>query len=205
VGAGTGLGVAVLVWTDGAYRVYPSEAGHSDFAPADAVQDALGRFLRQKFGHVSNERVVSGQGLPSILEFLCETDAAEPSAELQQALRQRDRARAISGLALSGRDPLAARALDIFASAYGGFAGNMALTTLGHGGVYIAGGIAPKIAAKLEDGGFMRAFRAKGRFQKLMETFPVKVVMNDQVGLHGALSAAGREARAAVLQRFQSA
>jgi glucokinase len=196
VGAGTGLGVAILLFQDGAYRVHASEAGHGDFAPGDAMQDALVRYLRGRFGHVSYERVVSGQGVPAILEFLASTQSCSPSRELMEAMAQGDAARAVTQFALEDRDAAAVRALDLFASAYGAFAGNMALTALAHGGVFIAGGIAPKIAWKLGDGTFMRAFCAKGRFQKLLETIPVHVVMNEQVGLYGALLEAGRAAAA---------
>jgi glucokinase len=194
VGAGTGLGVAWLLCVEGRYRVYPSEAGHGDFAPGDPVQDAFGHYLRGRFSHVSSERVLSGRGLPSILDFLRDTQGAVPSAALTEAMANGDAARAITHCALVRGDPVALRVLDIFASAYGAFAGNMALAVLAHGGVYIAGGIAPKIASKLQDGAFMRAFTAKGRFQQLLETMPVKVVMNDQVGLYGALAEAARAA-----------
>jgi glucokinase len=111
-------------------------------------------------------------------------------------MAQGDAAQAVTQFALEDRDPVAVRALDLFASAYGAFAGNMALTALAHGGVFIAGGIAPKIASKLGDGTFMRTFCAKGRFRKLLETIPVHVVMNEQVGLYGALLEAGRAAAA---------
>lgn len=191
VGAGTGLGVALLLCLDGRYRVYPSEAGHGDFAPGDTVQDALVAHLRKRFSHVSYERVLSGRGLPSILEFLRQTEGSAPSAELSEALAQDDPAKAITRFALEERDVAAMRALDIFASAYGAFAGNMALASLAHGGLFIAGGIAPKIIAKLRDGTFVRAFCAKGRFQSLLETIPIRVVMNDEVGLYGALAEAG--------------
>jgi glucokinase len=196
VGAGTGLGVAILLFQDGAYRVHASEAGHGDFAPGDAMQDALVRYLRERFGHVSYERVVSGQGPPAIVEFLASTQSCTPSRELEDAIAEGDAAKAITQFALEDRDPTAVRALDLFASAYGAFAGNMALTLLAHGGVFIAGGIAPKIAAKLGDGTFMRAFCAKGRLQKLLATMPVHVVMNELVGLYGALLEAGRTAAA---------
>ena len=192
VGAGTGLGVGLLSWDDGRYRVQASEAGHCGFAPVDQLQDDLLVYLRRAFGRVSYERVVSGPGLPRIFGFLKDTGVGKPSPALLQALKERDAGEAITEFALAGLDPLAERTLAVFVSAYGAFAGNMALVTLAHGGVYIAGGIAPKIAAKLTDGAFMRAFIAKGRFQALLETIPVKVVMNEHVGLYGALSEAAR-------------
>lgn len=192
VGAGTGLGAAVLDWDGTYYEVHPSEAGHCDFAPVDELQDRLLVHLRRQYPRVSYERVVSGGGLVRILEFLQQDGAASPSMDFNEALEKGDAARAITEFALSGRDALAVRALELFVSAYGSFAGNMALVTLARGGVYIAGGIAPRIAAKLRDGAFIRAFTAKGRFGSLLESLPVHVVMNDQVGLYGALAEAAR-------------
>lgn len=195
LGAGTGLGVALLDWDEGGYEVHASEAGHMDFAPTDARQDALLAHLRQAFARVSYERVVCGAGLVRIFCFIEETDAARPSRELKDAMSTGDPAKAITDFALNGRDETAVRALDLFVTAYGAFAGNMALAMLARGGVYVAGGIAPKIAAKLEDGTFMRAFTAKGRFSRLLGSMPVHVVMNEHVGLYGALAEAARLAR----------
>ena len=195
VGAGTGLGVALLDWDEGGYEVHPSEAGHVDFGPTDAVQDALLVHLRRKFARVSYERVICGAGLARILDFVDESGEAHASAQLRQAMSDGDPARAIAEFALEGNDAAAVRALDMFICAYGAFAGNMALAMLAHGGVYVAGGIAPKIAVRLQDGAFIRAFTAKGRFKGLLETMPVHVVMNDHVGLYGALAEAARLAR----------
>jgi glucokinase len=192
IGAGTGLGVGVLAWAGSCYRVLPSEGGHVDFAPIDPLQDELLGYLRSKYGRVSYERVVSGRGLGRIFEFLKTLAPPDPTHALLKALEGGDPARSISEFALSGRDPVAVRALDIFVSAYGAFAGNMALVTLAHGGVYVAGGIAPRIAPKLTDGTFVRAFSAKGRFKRVLDTMPVHVIMNDQVGLLGALAEAQR-------------
>jgi glucokinase len=194
VGAGTGLGIALLMSEGGCYRVHSSEGGHSDFAPIDALQDELLRELRGEFGHVSAERVVSGPGLPRIVDFLAGRGAT-PGADLLNAMAQGNAAGAITEFALAKRDPVAEQALDVFVSAYGAFAGNAALMALAHGGVYVAGGIAPKIAAKLPDGTFMRAFTAKGRFRGLLETIPVKVVLNEHIGLLGAAAEAARLAR----------
>lgn len=195
VGAGTGLGVAMLDWDETAYEIHPSEAGHTDFAPVDALQDELLVHLRRQFPRVSYERVLSGSGLGRILAFFIDRGTGEPSPALRDALERGEAARGITELALAGQDELAVRTLDLFVSAYGAFAGNMALVTLARGGVYVAGGIAPKIADKLKEGGFMRAFTAKGRFRTLLESLPVRVVMNDQVGLYGALAEAARIAR----------
>jgi glucokinase len=192
IGAGTGLGVCWLTRGGAGTRVHASEGGHSDFAPVDALQDELLRHLRRKFGHVSSERVLSGGGLPRIVEFLEEITGYAPSPALHDAMAAGDPASAVTHFALERRDELAMRALDLFASAYGAFAGNIALIALAQGGVYIAGGIAPKIAPKLQDGTFMRAFRAKGRFDGLLAAIPVHVVMNDHVGLLGAVAEAAR-------------
>ena len=196
VGAGTGLGVAMLEWDDTAYEIHPSEAGHTDFAPVDDLQDELLVHLRRQFPRVSYERVLSGGGLGRILAFFVERGDGQPSQALREAVERGEAASAITELALARQDALAVRTLDLFVSAYGSFAGNMALVMLAHGGVYIAGGIAPKIADKLREGGFMRAFTAKGRFRTLLESLPVRVAMNDQVGLYGALAEAARIARA---------
>jgi glucokinase len=193
VGAGTGLGMCLVTWRDSGYAVHPTEAGHADFAPVDAIQDQLLLHLRREFGRVSYERVVSGPGLSRIFTFLQATGAGTASRELQEALRGRDgAAEVIAEYAAARQDPLAARALDIFVTAYGAFTGNMALAALAHGGVYLAGGIAPKIAAKLKDGIFMGAFVNKGRFRGLLSTIPVHVVMTPQIGLTGALLEAQR-------------
>jgi glucokinase len=193
IGAGTGLGVGLLTWQDNGYAVHPSEAGHADFAPVDELQDKLMLHLRRSYGRVSYERVVSGPGLMRIFSFLQETGAGLPSRQLRDADKtRRDTAELIAEFALAKLDPLAVRALDLFVAVYGAFAGNMALATLARGGVYIAGGIAPKIAPKLKEGAFMRAFNNKGRFSEVLATMPVQVVMNPQVGLYGALLEAAR-------------
>jgi glucokinase len=191
VGAGTGLGMCLITWQGSGYDVHSSEAGHADFAPVDPVQDQLLLHLRREFGRVSYERVVSGPGLTRIFAFL-EAAGAAASKELKQAFRQRDDAEVIAEFAATRNDPVAMRALDIFVTAYGAFSGNMALATLPRGGVYLAGGIAPKIAPKLKDGIFIGAFLNKGRFRGLLSTIPVHVVMTPEIGLYGAVLEANR-------------
>ena len=190
IGAGTGLGVAILVWQGTHYKVLSSEGGHVDFAPVGRIQDALLRFLSTRHEHVSYERILSGAGLAAIFEYLCTTQS--PSAPLLAAINQGDPAAAISEFGLTLRDAVAEGALDLFAQIYGQQAGNLALTVLAEGGIYIAGGIAPKIIAKLKDGNFMQAFRAKGRYQAWLTQLPVQIVMNPKVGLLGAALAASR-------------
>ena len=188
VGAGTGLGVCMLNWQGDGYAVHSSEAGHTDFAPLNATQDALLAALRVPFGRVSYERIVSGPGLLRIFGFLQDTGAGVPSKQLREAMQKQDAAAAISEFAVGKLDPLAVRALDLFITVYGEFVGNMALTTLSRGGVYIAGGIARKIAAKLGDGSFVRAFTDKGRFADLLRRYPVHIVTDPKIGLKGALN-----------------
>ncbi len=188
VGAGTGLGVCILNWQDDGYAVHSSEAGHADFAPLDATQDALLASLRKPFGRVSYERIVSGPGLLRIFGFLQDTGAARPSRQLLDAMQRQDESAAISEFAIGKLDPLAVRALDLFINVYGAFVGNMALATLSRGGVYIAGGIARQMAAKLGEGGFMRAFTDKGRFADLLRRYPLHIVTDPKIGLKGALN-----------------
>ncbi|SCY33836.1 glucokinase [Nitrosospira sp. Nsp13] len=191
LGAGTGMGVAWLIWQGDRYIPLPSEAGHVDFAPTDELQDHLLQYLRKKFGHVSVERLLSGPGLTNIFEFL-EFHHRNDAPELAQAsLGDTDAAR-VADLAFNHKHPLAVRAMDLFVEIYGAYAGNLALSTLSRGGVYVAGGIAPKIIDKLEEGGFMKAFCDKGRFSALMSEIPVHVVMNPRAGLLGAAYEAQR-------------
>jgi glucokinase len=186
VAAGTGLGVALMSWHGNRYEVAPSEGGHASFAPQNEVEDALLRFLRAELGHVSYERVVSGPGLSNIYRFLREyRDVPEPSW-LTDRIGGRDPAPAISAAALAHEDPVCDEALTMFASAYGAVAGSVALTALAVGGVFIGGGIAPKILPRLRDGAFLGGFSHKGRFSEAMRRIPVQVVLAPNVALHGA-------------------
>jgi glucokinase len=188
VGAGTGLGVCLLTWQGDSYAVHPSEGGQADFAPVDATQDALLASLRNAFGRVAYERVVSGPGLLRIFSFLQDTGAGMPSRQLRDAMQRQDEAAAIAEFAADKRDQLAVRALELFVAVYGAFAGNMALTTLSRGGVYIAGGIARQNVGKLGDGSFVRAFTDKGRFSDLLRRYPLHIVTDPKIGLKGALN-----------------
>lgn len=195
IGAGTGLGEGYMVWQSGLdqYQAMPSEGSHADFAPADAIQARLLDFLAASYGHVSYERVVSGPGLVNIYTFLRDGEKmATESPALRDAMLEEDPAAAISRFALEGPDALASQALEMFVSVYGAEAGNLALKVLARGGVYLAGGIAPKILPKLREGSFLRAFAAKGRFAELMATIPVHVILNPKVGLLGAVLVASR-------------
>jgi glucokinase len=190
LGAGTGLGQTVCVWQGDHYEALPAEGGHVDFAPTDEMQDELLRYLRKQHGRVSCERILSGSGLVHLYEFL--HSRAAGGAASAPPLHTPDPAAAVSAAALDGSDPLAVQALDLFVRIYGAHAGDLALTVLATGGVYVAGGIAPKIIAKLKDGAFVRAFNAKGRMAELVRSMPVLVVMNESAGLLGAALTAGR-------------
>ena len=193
IGAGTGLGQAFLVWQGDHYEVVASEGGHADFAPVDDEQIALLRYLQKRYRTATWERAVSGRGLVNIFEFLVERNAVSLTTSLQKAMREEDPAAVISRFGMQGTDATAAKALQIFVTLYGAQAGNLALTGLATGGVYLAGGVAAKIIDKLTDGTFIRAFAAKEeRMLPLLEAMPVRVIVNPNVGLLGSALAASR-------------
>ena len=184
--AGTGLGEALLIWTGERHLVVASEGGHADFAPRTDLETELLRFLRKEFGRVSYERVLSGPGLFNIYRFLRDTgDVAEPRW-LQGRLEREDPSAVVSEVALAGGHPLCVQALEMFAAIYGAEAGNLALKALAVGGVFVGGGIAPKISPKLTDGTFVTAFCDKGRFAALMASIPVSLVLEPRAALLGA-------------------
>jgi glucokinase len=188
IAPGTGLGEAFLVWSTEGYLACSSEGGHAGFAPTDGRQEALWRYLNKKFGHVSAERVCSGQGIANIYDFLRDADAAvEPTAFAAQLAQQTDRTPLIlrAGLADPADNPLAAAAIDLFVAALGDEAGNLALKVLSTGGVYLAGGIPQRMLPKLTDGRFMQSFVNKGRLGEMMAQLPVHVI-TAQAALLGA-------------------
>jgi glucokinase len=187
IAAGTGLGEAGLYW-DGQRRwPFPCEGGHADFAPRNDLEMDLLRYLIMKFGRASYERVLSGPGLQNIYNFLAAAGKEQEPQWLKDELQQAvDPAAVISEHALDGKAPICERVLDIFVSIYGAEAGNLALKLMATGGVFLSGGIAAKILPKLTGPAFMQAFISKGRLQPMMETIPVKVIVNDRVGLIGA-------------------
>jgi len=187
IAAGTGLGEATLYDNGSEYHPSASEGGHGDFAPTDETQIDLLRYLIEKFGHVSYERVVSGPGLRNIYDFLKETGrSAEPDWLREELAAAADPSAAISRAALAGKSEICVQALHLFVSVYGAEAGNLALRGKAIGGVYIGGGIAPKILDKLKDGTFMRAFVDKGRYTELLSGIPVQVILNEEAPLQGA-------------------
>jgi glucokinase len=186
IAAGTGLGEAILAWDGSRYVAVASEGGHADFAPRTDREIELLRFLRAEFGRVSYERVVSGPGQYNIYRFLRDTRFGEEPAWLRAELGAGDPSAVVTRVALACGHPLCVEALDLFAELYGAEAGNLALKAFAIGGVFVAGGIAPKIVNKLRDGVFMAAFAAKGRYRALMESIPVTVSLNPRTPLLGA-------------------
>lgn len=195
IAPGTGLGEAGLFWDGTRHHVFACEGGHTDFAPHNDLQIDLLRFLRTRFGHVSYERILSGPGLVNVYEFLRQTEGRKESGTMAEAIEAGDPAAAISKAALSGTDPLAEKALDLWVAVYGAEASNLALKIMATGGLFLGGGITPKILPKLTGPLFMQAFLAKGRLRPLIESMPVQIVMNDKAGLLGAARCAAAQAR----------
>ncbi len=193
IAAGTGLGEAILFWDGVRYQPLPSEGGHADFAPNSDLEIDLLRYLRGSYLHVSYERVLSGAGLHAIYEFLRDTKKNEPTW-LAERLKAEDPAATIAETGLKKQADIVVQALDLFASIYGAEAGNLALKTMAVNGIYLGGGIAPKLLSKLKDGTFMRAFAAKGRYKRLLSSIPVRVIMNQHTALLGA-AAVGAQIR----------
>lgn len=186
ISAGTGLGEAGLHWYGGSYRPFSSEGGHADFSPSNLLEYELLEWLADRHGHVSWERVVSGPGLENIYHFLTSYRQSSIPNWLREQMAQQGAAPAISETAIAGRDPICAEALALFIELYGREAGNHALKLMASGGVYLGGGIAPRILPHLKAGGFLQAFFNKGRMRPLMEAMPVRVILNDKAALLGA-------------------
>lgn len=189
ISAGTGLGEAGLHFEEEmmTLRPFASEGGHADFAPRNRTEIELLEFLLEKFERVSVERVVSGNGLKNIYEFLRDDKGFEEPAWLAEEIAAGgDLSAIVSKNGIEGRSGICQRALDVFASLYAAEAGNLALKMLATGGVFLGGGIAPKILPKLKEPTFIESFRAKGRMRPLLERIPVRVVLNDQAALFGA-------------------
>lgn len=196
IAAGTGLGMALLPRLGGRLHPVATEGGHQDFAPRTDGEFALMEYLGERYGRVSVERVVSGPGLVAIYDHLAALGDPPEDPVLRDRIERTDPGSAISRAALEDGDPLASKALDMFVSAYGAAAGNLALVGLATGGVYLGGGIAPKILPRLKDGPFLESFNAKGRFRGLVEKIPVKVVLNPHAAMAGAAIVALRALQA---------
>jgi glucokinase len=183
IGAGTGLGVAIITRCGRRWQVLPGEGGHVDFAPRDAVQRALLDYLLQQTARVSVEMLLSGPGLERIYEFICFQHDIDPDSARRSAA-------SISSTALMGMDPLAVKGLELFVEIYGAQAGNLALISMATGGVFIAGGIAPKILSLLDSERFLKAFCDKPPMNELLQSMPIRVVLNTRCGLLGAVQVA---------------
>ncbi|MEN9202344.1 MAG: glucokinase [Thermostichus sp. DG_1_6_bins_120] len=193
IGAGTGLGQAYLTWGEGRYQVHPSEGGHVDFSPRTPLEWELLTYLQKRHGRISTERVVSGQGIVAIYQFLRDSQSGQGEEQLlaqiqawEQGAEHIDPAAQIANAAMEARDPLAVECLRLFLSLYGATVGNFALQLLPRGGLFIAGGIAPKLLRLLHQGEFLSSFLDKGRMRPLLEELSLQVVVNAQVGLMGA-------------------
>lgn len=193
IAAGTGLGEGILTWNGSRYIVAPSEGGHADFAPRTEQEIELLRYLKTVYPFVSFELVVSGRGFLTLHQFL-NKGVRHPSFDEPGA----DPAPEITRLGLAGSCPVCVEALDLFVTLYGAEAGNLALKALARGGVFVAGGIAPKILPKMQSGKFFKAFCEKEKFQELLSHVPIHIVLNEEAPLLGAAAeAAARELLAA--------
>ncbi|MGD2083597.1 MAG: glucokinase [Chromatiales bacterium] len=186
IAAGTGLGEAGMVWDGSGYRPFPTEGGHAGYGPEDAVERALLAFMAGRYGRVTWERVLSGSALPDLLGFVEEHEGEPADPGLRTEMQSGDAGAAITRAASEGRCPVCVRAVDLFARLYGSEAGNLGLRMLATGGIYIGGGIAPKIVDTLARGPFLEAFRSKPPMEGLLAAMPLKVVMESRAALLGA-------------------
>lgn len=193
IAAGTGLGEAILAWDGERHIVMPTEGGHTDFAPNDAEEDALLVYLRRRFnGHVSVERILSGAGFGYLYDFFRDTGRGVADPAFEAMLAAQDRNAVISQHGMSASDPLCQQVMQRFVRIYGAEAGNLALKCLPLGGLYIGGGIAPKIRTALQGGGFMQGFLDKGRMARAIAEIPVRLALNPEAPLLGAAYCAAR-------------
>ena len=194
IAAGTGLGEAGLVWDGRRHRPVASEGGHADWAPQDELQVGLWRFLVAEVGHVSVERVLSGPGLHNVYRFLRDAQGLAEPDWLAELLRNEAPGPVITRVGLEERAEICVRALGLFVTIYGAEAGNLGLRMLATAGVYLGGGIAPRILPALRDPAFLAAFAGKGRLRPLLEEMPVRVVLNEEAALLGAARRAALDA-----------
>jgi glucokinase len=185
IAAGTGLGEAGLYWDGRQHHPYATEGGHTSFSPQNDLEMDLLRYLQRLYGHVSWERVVSGMGLLDLHNFLCAYRKSAVPPWLSDEIRAGDAAAAISRAALAGSDDISIETMDRFVQLYGAEAGNLALKTMSRGGIYVGGGIAPKILPLLQRGTFIEAFLGKGRMRQMLEAMPVRVILNERAALYG--------------------
>ncbi|MBZ5703605.1 MAG: glucokinase [Acidobacteriia bacterium] len=203
--AGTGLGEALLYWDGMRHVAIPCEGGQADFAPRNALEFQLLEYLREKFGHASWERVLSGPGLCNIYSFLRDGGYGEESAWVREQMRERDPASVIAEAGLGKDCALCARALELFVSLYGAEAGNLALRAVAVGGIFIGGGIAAKMASKLAGGGFLEAFLAKGRMAPMLSKVAVRVILEEKTPMLGAARFACQQEGSVLAQAVHAA
>lgn len=192
IGAGTGLGEAALIWSRDRYEALASEGGHADFGPRDAREDRLVAFLRERYGRVSRDRILSGEGLGHLYDFLKSDGFAPESPSVARAFSGADRAAVISRFGLGRRDRLCGEALRLFVSIYGSEAGNLAIQYRTSGGLYLAGGIAPRILPALRQPIFLASFGSKPPMEELLARVPIRMVRDPRLPLFGAAAAAYR-------------
>jgi len=195
IAAGTGLGEAGCYWDGERHLPFACEGGHADFAPRNELEVELLRHLLGKFERVSYERILSGSGLFEIYQFLHQSGRGEEDPALTETLYQQANPAPIVRAALEHRSPRCAMALGLFVSLYGAEAGNLGLKLMARGGIYLGGGIAPRILGRLKEPPFLHALRAKGRMKPLLEAMPVHVILNEQVALLGAARHAAGQSR----------
>jgi glucokinase len=193
IAAGTGFGTASLFWDGRELMPSAGEGGHMDFAPRNELEIRLFRSLLPKYQRVSIERVLSGPGLFVIYQFLRDVNFAAESPAIAERLKDHDPSSVVANAALAHESELCVKALDMFTAIYGAVAGNVALQLKAVAGVYVGGGIAPKIIDKLKDGTFLKAFTDKGRLASLLEAIPVRVIMNDKTALLGSARVAAKQ------------
>jgi glucokinase len=186
ISAGTGLGEAGMLWDGVSHRPFASEGGHASFAPNDSIGDELLMFMRKEHGHVSWERVLSGMGMKNLYRFFRQRSGLAEPEWLTAQLAVGDLGAVVTQAALAGKDPVCLEAVDCFTRNYGSETGNLALKMLALGGVYIGGGIAPKMLVKMQSALFLDAFYHKGRMSPLLQATPVYVILNDKTALQGA-------------------
>lgn len=190
IAAGTGLGQAFLYWDGTHHRPSATEGGHNGFSPRDEREDALMVFLRERFGHVSYERVLSGPGLVNLFVFLCRNEGWRADPVVRERIRTEDPAAVIGAMGVSDSCRVCREAVDWFVSLYGFQAANQVLTVMGIGGLYIGGGIVTKILPRMLEDTFRKAFLAKGRYRTMLSEVPIKVILDPATPLIGAAHAA---------------
>lgn len=188
ISAGTGLGESIIIWDGKKYKPIPTEGGHTDFAPRSKIEIDLLSYLMNKYGRVSYERILSGPGLLNVYNFFRETQYDEAPVWLLERFKNEDPSAVISELGMEKKDECCEKSIELFVSVYGAEAGNLALKSLATGGVYIGGGIAPKILGKIKEGAFMQSFTNKGRLSVMVAQMPVKVLLNSKLPLFGCVN-----------------